>query len=100
MPCRIDITMNVTSSRNEYCIRGVRLLRAEEFEGAYSNFIDALAQNPNDHRAAYGAGLACEASGRLDEALKYYKQACAGQENATYRDARDRMKAYADRARG
>ena len=100
MPCRIDIATNITSSRNESCIRGVRLLRAEDFEGAYSNFVDALVQNPDDHRAAYGAGLACEASGRPDEALKYYKRACAGQENATYRDARDRMKVYADRARG
>ena len=97
MPCRIDITTRITSSHNESCIRGVRLLRAEDFEGAYSNFRNALCQNPDDHRAAFGAGLACEASGRLEEALKYYRRACAGQDNATYHYARDRMKAYADR---
>jgi len=100
MPCRIEIEAEVESSRHENCVRGVKLLRAEDYEGAASNFKLALQDNPDDSRAAFGAGIACEASGQYKDALKYYKQACMGAEDATYRDARDRMKTYGDRIRG
>ena len=100
MPCRIDVEAEVVSSGNANCVQGVRMLRAEAFEESIANFKAALAENPNDHRAAYGAGVACEASGRHDEALGFYKRACAGQENATYRDARERVKAFGARVRG
>ncbi len=99
MPCRIDVEATVESSGQENCVQGTKLLRAEEFEGALSNFKMAIDANPNDHAACYGAGVACEASGRYQEALKHYKMACAGQQNAVYREARDRMKTYADRVR-
>jgi hypothetical protein len=59
----------------------------------------ALSEKPNDHRAAYGAGVACEASGDYEGALHYYKRAYAGQADPTYREARDRLKAYGARAR-
>ena len=100
MPCRIDVEAQVSSSSNPCCAEGVRLLRAEDFDGALSSFRAALKKNSNDHRAAYWAGVACEASGRYAEALKFYKKACAGQNDPTYREARERMKAYADRVRG
>ena len=100
MPCRIDVEAEVESSRHENCVRGVKLLRGEDYAAAASNFKLALQDNPDDSRAAFGAGVACEASGRYKDALKYYKQACMGAEDATYRDARDRMKTYGDRIRG
>ena len=58
-----------------------------------------MAEDSNDHRAAYGAGVACEASGQYESALKYYKQACAGEDNRVYAYARDRMKSYGSRIR-
>lgn len=100
MPCRIDVEAEVESSRHENCVLGVKLLRAEDFEAAASNFKLALQDNPDDSRAAFGAGIACEASGRYKDALKYYNQACMAADNATYRDARNRMKTYANRIRG
>ena len=99
MPCRIDVEAEVVSSGNKCCVQGVKMLRAEAFEEAASNFKMALSENPNDHRAAFGAGVACEASGDYDQALHYYKQAYAGQADTKYREARDRMKTYASRAR-
>jgi len=98
MPCRIEVETEVFSSKHEGCMRGVRLLRAEAYDDALSAFQGALADNPDDHRAAYGAGVACEASGRYGEAINFYKQACAGSPDLKYATARDRMKAYADRA--
>jgi|GEM_PF-1589026 len=99
MPCRMDIEAVVESSRNRACSRGVRLLRGEDYEGAVYQFDKALVSNPDDHRAAYAAGIACEASGRYEDALDYYRQACIGADLQIYRDARDRMKAHADRIR-
>lgn len=99
MPCRVDVETEVESSGNKNCAEGVRLLRAEAYREAISSFQAAMGENPNDHRAAFGAGVACEASGQYESALKYYKQACAGEDNRVYADARDRMKSYAGRIR-
>lgn len=98
MDTPIIVQAAIQSSRNEACAQGVRMLRAEDWESARTNFENALAENPNDHAAAYGAGLACEASGQYEDAHKFYKKACAGQENEIYKEARDRVGFYKDRA--
>jgi hypothetical protein len=99
MPCRIEVTEEVEASTNANCARGVQLLRAEQFEEALSLFKAARAENPNDHRAAFGAGVACEAMGRLEEAQKYYNDALTGDDNPAYMEARDRVKAFVGRAK-
>lgn len=99
MPCRIDVRSAVVSSRDSRCIQGVKLLRAELFDQARLEFSAALARNPDDHRAAYGAGVASEATGRFDDALDYYRRACIGAGHRAYLVARDRLKAYGHRAR-
>ena len=99
MKCRIEAEVEVDSSGNKNCVQGVRLLRAESFDEALPYFESALQDGPDDHRAAFGAGVTCEALGRYDGAAKYYQQALVGQDIAKYRDGRERMKAYADRAR-
>jgi len=99
MPCRIDVETEVESSGNKNCVEGVKLLRAEAYRDAISAFQAAIAEDLNDHRAAYGAGVACEATGQFESGLKYYNLACAGEGNRTYTDARDRMKTYGSRMR-
>jgi hypothetical protein len=99
MPCRIDVETEVESSGNKNCVEGVKLLRAEAYREAISAFQAAIAEDSNDHRAAYGAGVACEATGQFEAGLKYYNKACAGENNRTYADARDRMKTYGSRIR-
>ncbi|RME37301.1 MAG: tetratricopeptide repeat protein [Planctomycetota bacterium] len=99
MPCRIDVDVTVVSSRNKHCIQGVRLLRGELYEEALSQFKLAIAENDRDHRALFGAGVACEVLGRYDEAYRYYRRACVEQEAPRYVEARDRMKLYAHRIR-
>lgn len=99
MPCRIDVDASVVSSSNADCSQGVRMLRAEMFSEALTMFKMALASNPNDHRAAFGAGVASEASGRYDEALRYYKMACMGANRSDYIEARERLQLYGHRVR-
>ena len=99
MPCRIDVETEVESSGNKNCVEGVKLMRAEAYREAISAFQAAIAEDSNDHRAAYGAGVACEATGQFEAGLKYYNKACAGENNRTYADARDRMKTYGSRIR-
>jgi hypothetical protein len=100
MPVRIQIDAVVESSGNADCVQGVRMLRAEAYQDAISLFQSALAANPSDHQAAYGAGVAAEAAGDFNRALAFYQQACAGKDDADYREARDRVKTYGGRVRG
>lgn len=99
MPTRIRVTTEVKSSHQPDCEQGVRLLRVEEYEAALKKFKKALSRNHQDHHAAYGAGVACEALGRYEEALSYYKRALIASPGQKYKTARDRVKAYGQRAR-
>jgi hypothetical protein len=100
MPCRIDVQANVKSSSNADCIQGVKMLRGEMYDSALGMFKMALSSNPGDDRAAFGAGVACEAMGQYDDALRYYKRACAERQSLEYQEALNRMKAYGYRIRG
>lgn len=99
MPVRVDVEAEVQSSSNLNSAEGVRRLRAEDYSGAIDAFNAALAENPNDHRSAYGAGVAAEAMGNIDQAVNFYNRACAAQNNATYTEARDRAKSFVGRVR-
>lgn len=99
MPCRVDVEAEVVSSGSANSSEGVRQLRAENFLGAVNAFKTATAENPSDHQSWYGAGVASEAAGNYEQALNYYKQACAGKDDPQYADARDRLKAYGSRIR-
>jgi hypothetical protein len=99
MPVRVDVEAEVQAGTNPNSTEGVRRLRAEDFAGAIDAFNAALAENPNDHRSAYGAGVAAEALGDIDMAVNFFNRACAGQNNATYTEARDRAKSFTGRIR-
>jgi len=99
MPVRVDVETEVESSSNANCREGVRLLRSEQWGEAVAAFESALAADGNDHRAAYGAGVACEASGKFADALRYYQRAIGLRDSRKYAEARDRMKAYSGRVR-
>ncbi len=97
MPIRLRVEAEVESSSNKNSAMGVRFLRAQSWEQALASFQQALSENANDDRSAYGAGVAAEAMGQLDKALGYYRTACALRQSAIYMEARDRMNAYASR---
>jgi hypothetical protein len=99
MPCRINVDATVVSSSNAECAQGVRMLRAEMFDEALTMFKSALLANTKDHRAAYGAGIAAEATGRFDEALRFYEMACIEANRTDYNEARERVQMYGHRVR-
>ena len=98
--CKIHVEAEIESSGAEACQDGVRMLRGEMWEEALARFRNAMAEEDRDHQAAYGAGLASEAMGKYEQALKYYKLACTGESNPTYYAARDRLKTFGSRADG
>ena len=100
LPCRINVSADVVASGHPGCVEGVKLLRAEMYEEALTHLRRAVAADRDDHRAAFAAGMASEASGKYDDALRYYRQACAGRNSRTYTEARNRMKRYGSRIRG
>jgi tetratricopeptide (TPR) repeat protein len=75
LPTEIQAVATVKPGKHEASIAGVRALVADDYEGALSNFKQAIAEDPNDHHSLFGAGVACEKLQKYGDALKYYKQA-------------------------
>jgi len=67
--------VSITSSENEHSIAGVHLLKKGRWDEAKSEFGQAVAENPDDHRSFFGMGLACEKCGDHDGAAANYRRA-------------------------
>jgi tetratricopeptide (TPR) repeat protein len=91
VPCQVSYELEVKSSSNESCVQGVKLLRADMYEDALDQFKQAIAEDPEDDRAIYAAGVACEALGNFDEALGYYRRAYAAEAEPEYGAAKKRL---------
>ena len=99
VPCAVRYEVELKSSGQENCVQGVRYLRADMFEEALSQFRMALQEDPEDHRAAFAAGVCCEAMGNYDQALSYYKQAAMAKDRTAYVLAKKRMSENIERIR-
>ena len=99
IPCTVRYEVELRSSGQENCAKGVAYLRGDMPEEALAQLKIALVEDPDDHRAAFAAGVTCEMMGRYDEALKYYKQACVLENEPEYLEARKRMSENLDRIR-
>ena len=99
LPCEVRLDIYVESSGNEQCAEGVKMLRADAFEEAIHYFKQAMAQRSDDDRAAYGAGVAAEAVGRYEDALKYYRRAHSMRPMPQYKSAKDRLSGHIGRIR-
>ena len=91
LPCTVEHEIEVKSSGNEACVQGVKLMNGDMYTEALEQFRLALVEDPEDHRAAFAAGVACEATGRYKEALAYYRKACVFKAEPEYLAAKKRM---------
>jgi hypothetical protein len=99
MPCQVTMEVEVESSGNKACARGVALMRADEYAEALSSLKAAMAEDPEDHRACFAAGVACEAMGRYEDAMSYYKKAVVAADVPEYIEAKKRLDADMERIR-
>ena len=99
MPCDYEFKLDIESSTDKNCVMGVKLIRGEDFEGAVDSFKAALAENPEDDRAAFNLGVVYEIMGKHEDALRAYKKACVLKNEPEYTEARDRVKKFKDRAK-
>ena len=99
IPCTVRYEIELESSGQENCAKGVAYLRGDMPEEALGQFKMALAEDPEDDRAAYAAGITCEMLGRYKDALNYYKKACVLENEPEYMNARKRMSENIDRIR-
>jgi Flp pilus assembly protein TadD len=90
IPCEVEHELAVEGS-SKGAAEGVKMLRADQYAEALSSFKSALAENPEDHQAAFGAGVASEVLGQPEQALDYYRKAFAMQNEPTYGKAKDRL---------
>jgi hypothetical protein len=97
MPIQIEVEIKVESSRSEPCAAGVAALRAEDYVESISYFEAALVEKPDDHRAMFAAGVACEKLHRPDDALTWYKRAIRVDDRKEYLAAMNRLKEHKDR---
>jgi len=93
IPCEVTHEIEVESSGNEACIQGVKYLRGDMNAEAHAQFRAAIAEDPDDDKAVFAAGVACELLGRHAEALDYYKRACVLKAEPQYLDAKNRLSA-------
>ncbi len=93
MPCRFEHEIRVKSSGNENCQQGVKLLRADMYGEALDSLKAAIAEDPEDHRALFAAGVACEKMGDYDKALEYYRRAVAEKAEEQYIEAKTQLAA-------
>ncbi len=91
LPCEISYQIPVDASGNKNCQLGVQMMRADAHRDAIGYFRSALAENGNDHQAAYAAGVACEAIDDFKQALQFYRKAYAIRGIPRYREAKDRL---------
>lgn len=99
LPCEMKYEIAVRASRNKNCTYAVKLLRADEFGEALSYFKRAIAEDPEDDRALFGAGVACEAAGDHEHALRFYKRAYGMSPHGRYRAAKKRLAKHVGRIR-
>ncbi len=97
LPCQVEYEVEVKCSGNEACTQGVKLLNADMYDDALAQFNMALREDPEDHRAAFGAGVSCEVLGRFSQALDHYKKACYLKARPEYIEAKKRMAANTSR---
>ncbi len=91
VPVEVERTYEVESSHNEACARGVALLRADLYGEALEQLKIAMAEDPEDHKAMFAAGVACERMGDYEQALTYYKRALVEKVRDEYLDAKSRL---------
>jgi hypothetical protein len=104
VPCEVSYQYNLRSGNTKASAMGIRMLRGDDVDGALEQFKAALAQNPEDHRSAFGAGVTSELKGDWESALKYYRQASMmpkvdQKEMRMYLAAKTRVAAQKDRIR-
>ncbi len=91
LPRAIRFEIPVESSASEQCKLGVKMLRGEDYSEAIRYFRAAIAENPADDRAHYGAAVAYEAMGDHTNALAFYKSAFRENPAPQYRAAKTRL---------
>ncbi len=99
LPCEMAYDVAVESSGNQDCQAGVQMLRADDYSGALGYFKAALSADANDHQAAFAAGVAAEASGNYEAAVKFYRRAYAISAEKRYKNAKERLTTHLPRIR-
>lgn len=104
IPCKVEITMELRSSREDASEDGVAAMRGDDYEAAMNHFKAAVAEESDDHESVFLMGVCCELAGKWDDALKYYRKAAGmkdldDEEIALYVSAKDRMASHKDRIR-
>ncbi len=79
VPVSRKYVVEAMSSRHEMSVAGVRALNAaatdSDYQQALGMFKQALADDPDDHRSQFAAGVCCEKLGNMTQARRYYKTA-------------------------
>lgn len=75
VPTEIKDSCEVKAGGNKLSEEAVKAMVVDDYEGGLAKFKAAIAENADDHKSLFGAGVCCEKLEKLPEALKYYKQA-------------------------
>ena len=100
VPITVELDVPIRSGKDAASAKGVRLAAAEEYDAALASFETAMVDDPENDRAAFGAGLMCECLGWYDQAESYYKRAILIDPKEEYVEAKKRVAQSKQRAMG
>ncbi|MBN2559671.1 MAG: tetratricopeptide repeat protein [Phycisphaerae bacterium] len=96
VPTEIHAVCEVKASSHEMSVEAVRAMVIDDYETALAHFKQVIAEDRDDDKSLFGAGVCCEKLEKFDEALKYYKQAKSLKpKEEQYDDAIDRVSSMA-----
>lgn len=75
VPIEVESVCTVKASGHEMSAEGVYALRDQAYEKALNYFKQAIAEDRDDHKSLFGAGVCCEKLERHSDASNYYRQA-------------------------
>jgi len=91
-PHEIRVVERLRGGKSDAVKTGNKLTMAGDYAEAVEMYEAALREKPDDHEAAFDAGVACEAAGKLDKAEEYYDRAFKLKPEEQYVQARKRVR--------
>ena len=73
VPVEIKAEVKVEPSRHSDCVKGVEALVIEDYQTALDHFKKSISKHDKDEESYFGAGVASEKLGKMEDAKRYYK---------------------------
>lgn len=90
-PRRVSTAERLRRGKSGHARKAASLAAAGKYEAALDMYARAIERHPADHGSLFGAGVMCEAMGRIEQARVYYARATELADDEDYARSLDRV---------